>query len=343
MAEASHGRVACPNCGKAYRWKPDLAGRKVACKCGQKMRLPASATGEVEAIGPPPNPNEASTYDLEFNDESHAGTAAVAGAAAAHAVDADAPSASAAPGKCPACNQALKPGAVLCIKCGYNLQTGSQLQTAVVETPEPDASDDTPADAPAVSAAPADGPAATLKSAARTAGFDPDRTKIAMSDDSQFVDLYLPLTFFAAGLVGIFVLSFWLSETLLGGLIDGGIILAVQLLITTPLLLLAVCLTAFAVGINFGYLGRAIFKLSAICVGPGVLGDIVAILVLPFFHGIIAFVFIGCIIYLLFLGIPLSLMFKLDFHETAITVAVAIFVRIFTLLLLLATLFAMLL
>lgn len=37
------GKFACDGCGKQYNWKPELAGRKVKCGCGQVMTAPAKA------------------------------------------------------------------------------------------------------------------------------------------------------------------------------------------------------------------------------------------------------------------------------------------------------------
>lgn len=136
MAEASDERVACPHCAKRYRWKPELSGRKVVCKCGQKMRLPTSAQGEAEAIGPPPNANDASTYDLDANDESGASRAGAAGIAAVHGVDktgAPDEAGGAGEGRCPSCNQPVKPNAVICVQCGFNLKSGQQIETDVAE------------------------------------------------------------------------------------------------------------------------------------------------------------------------------------------------------------------
>src|SRR5690348_16638707 len=33
---------SCGACGKQYRWKPELAGKKVKCKCGTPISVPAT-------------------------------------------------------------------------------------------------------------------------------------------------------------------------------------------------------------------------------------------------------------------------------------------------------------
>src|SRR5256714_2049909 len=42
------GNFACETCGKEYRWKPELAGKRVKCKCGGVMTDPATAPEDEE-------------------------------------------------------------------------------------------------------------------------------------------------------------------------------------------------------------------------------------------------------------------------------------------------------
>jgi hypothetical protein len=37
------GRFSCESCGKSFRWKPELAGRKAKCACGAVVNCPAQA------------------------------------------------------------------------------------------------------------------------------------------------------------------------------------------------------------------------------------------------------------------------------------------------------------
>jgi hypothetical protein len=43
-------RFTCDICGKAYRWKPELAGRRVKCACGRVMTAPTAAPAEEEEL-----------------------------------------------------------------------------------------------------------------------------------------------------------------------------------------------------------------------------------------------------------------------------------------------------
>ncbi|MFW6032948.1 MAG: hypothetical protein ACOCTI_06215 [Phycisphaeraceae bacterium] len=143
MAEASDGQVACPHCGKEYRWKPEIAGRKVRCKCGHKFRLPQEPGGAPEPLDggqsasspPPPAPRprsrpsskpsssggDANTYELALPEDGEDEAAGSGGESAGAAAEQH----------CPGCNRVLKPGAVICINCGYNLAAGEKLSTDI--------------------------------------------------------------------------------------------------------------------------------------------------------------------------------------------------------------------
>lgn len=112
MSQAIH----CPSCGKDYRFKPELAGRKVKCKCGQVIALPTEA----------PATDDGGLYDLAPDADSQASTGA-----ARQTVVARAPSADDGDGvPCPSCQSPLAPGSVICVACGFNLKTGAKLQGA---------------------------------------------------------------------------------------------------------------------------------------------------------------------------------------------------------------------
>jgi len=50
MTSSASESIPCPNCGKSYRWKPELVGRKVACKtCGTEFSFPDQPGDEKPA------------------------------------------------------------------------------------------------------------------------------------------------------------------------------------------------------------------------------------------------------------------------------------------------------
>lgn len=52
MGVAGAEFVACEQCGKRYRWKPELAGRRAKCACGHVIDMPAAPPDSA----PPPGP-----------------------------------------------------------------------------------------------------------------------------------------------------------------------------------------------------------------------------------------------------------------------------------------------
>lgn len=114
-------RVTC-SCGKTLAVKDALAGKAVKCPaCQQVVRIPAakSASGpspstrsgsrpaaKGPASGASPRPTPAGELDDLFAEE---GFGQRVGAT------------------CPACAAEMKPGAVLCTRCGFNTQTGQKL------------------------------------------------------------------------------------------------------------------------------------------------------------------------------------------------------------------------
>ncbi len=135
MAESSTPLISCPNCGKLFKWKPKLAGHKVTCTgCQQPLRMPKSGDGKFEAIGGLLKDKK----DLKkLNEESHGAYELSLSDSDVEDVHMD-PNAGRVGGKggpspthCPNCNSKLKPGAVLCINCGYNLAEGKKINTAM--------------------------------------------------------------------------------------------------------------------------------------------------------------------------------------------------------------------
>ena len=117
-------RLKC-QCGKALAVKDEMAGKAVKCPgCGEVIRVP-SADKSQTALTSAPNPAAApaqlpstatagSLQDL-FDEEGFQQQVAAI---------------------CPACKAEMTAGAVLCTKCGYNIETGEQMaahQTAGVD------------------------------------------------------------------------------------------------------------------------------------------------------------------------------------------------------------------
>ena len=123
----------CDACGQSYRWKPELAGKRVRCKCGQPLQVPAQPPGQ--ASRPRPAEEEVNPFLDMLKGLDSPGT--TAGPAASPAVGRR----EAALTNCPSCGAAASPAAVICVQCGEDLDAirgggrGRKLKTKVVRAP----------------------------------------------------------------------------------------------------------------------------------------------------------------------------------------------------------------
>lgn len=98
---------AC-RCGKKFQVKDDWAGKKSKCPaCGAVLTIPAPA---AKTTAPP----ESNLKDL-LAEEGYA----------IHEDEEEKPKQKAGP-PCPACNEPMQPGAVLCVLCGFDTRIGKQ-------------------------------------------------------------------------------------------------------------------------------------------------------------------------------------------------------------------------
>ncbi|MEE9404225.1 MAG: hypothetical protein V3V20_04985 [Algisphaera sp.] len=108
-------QLACPRCHKPCRWTPQRAGRRVRCTCSQTFRVPQTPDGAVIPDNPPDSPPDTTSnapYNLEHTPPP------------SHTTDASS-------NKCPSCNSSLRPGAVICMNCGYNTAAGEKIKTQI--------------------------------------------------------------------------------------------------------------------------------------------------------------------------------------------------------------------
>ena len=267
MAEADQGRVGCPGCGKTYRWKAELAGRKVRCKCGQVMRMPADAPGAAL--------DDSDGYDLASPEESAAA----------------APTAS----RCPSCGQDIKPGTVVCINCGYNLQTGAKIQTAVA----------TDADG---SNAPAESPEAQAQ--LERSEHDEHEEEMLYKEATR-KNLHIPLALVVVG-VGINFTRLLQDNSFL----ESSMAIGIELILTVPLMLMSLIVAAKLFDIAYGELGPAILKLVAIAFAPGAFVQ----LLMMFTGGGIVMLIVGLLLSVVLYWWLISWLFGLDANETVLTV-----------------------
>ncbi len=117
-------KAQCGSCGTGFQAKDSLAGKRVKCpKCDQPIMIGTTITppspGQVGAMARPATigsrktaPTPAYNPLLDLLDEVKV-KSAVRGP------------------MCPNCSAELRTGAILCVACGFNIETGKRLKTSV--------------------------------------------------------------------------------------------------------------------------------------------------------------------------------------------------------------------
>lgn len=126
MAQAQQSvKFACPSCNKEFAWKPEIAGKKAKCKCGNTIAIPSSPPPPPL---PPPDvdPFDNPDYVYDLADQPARGTGANASVPPLPTpTQPDLQT-------CPNCSGNIPPGGVVCLACGFNIQTGKKNKTRVI-------------------------------------------------------------------------------------------------------------------------------------------------------------------------------------------------------------------
>lgn len=133
----------CPMCHKQYRLRDELAGKSAKCSCGHKMRVPQASVQPVAVSAPaaavaapvrtqPAKAPAESPVLPPLGDDDFPALSGGDNSWLNADLEAAAPVSSVAV-RCPACDQLMSGGAVLCTKCGYDKRTGEKRTLTRVE------------------------------------------------------------------------------------------------------------------------------------------------------------------------------------------------------------------
>jgi len=318
MSPGTSKSFACPHCGKRFQWATKIADRKVVCpSCAKRIRVPTVPGRVAEAIDPLPKKPveapapEADTYDLDLTglDDDQVDRPPTAAQQSA-----------AQTGRCPACNQSIKPDAVICIKCGYNLKKGKRMQTQVADDQDGTGQTKTvPVSVPG-------GAMAAAGASPIAAALDDREDEVT---DSRFMDLWLPLILLTVGF-GFTFFNAWLfydaNNARAPWYIQAAISSGLQVLVMAPLMLVAAIVTVKIMDTSFGPLMVGVLKLTSIAIGPLAIADFILGWVSAVTFGFGTFAAIA--IYLTICGPFLYWMFDLDYAEIMVTLVAIIVLRL---------------
>ncbi len=171
------------------------------------------------------------------------------------------------PGRCPSCGGKTNPNAVICLSCGFNFQEQKKLETQIGAPTNKALAPINPADSEI--------PPAMLERIRSKESANP--YKEGEEEDPRMRDVILPSVLIPVGMIIQALVIFVLSGDLFASLFASTLYFGYIVLLSIPITIGCAFLIAKILGLDFGPLGPAILKLSAISIFPAALGDLLAI------------------------------------------------------------------
>jgi hypothetical protein len=251
VESVDQGKFSCGKCGKSYKWKPELAGKKVKCKCGNIMTAPAT-----EPVAEQQDVDLDGLYELAAEEKKSAKKQREEPVGF----------------RCPSCNSDLAVGAVVCTRCGFNLKTGSRATAGKPAATVAFAGAGGGGAAAVASARPNAVPSAMIGYGTRNTS--PDAVEVDYIGDNPLRDFGIPAALLLAG-VGVLMFQEAGGGSISAALPRIGLSLIINLVFSF--------IGMFAVmklfEVSFGAPGPALIKAAACCVLPpaiaGVIGNMI--------------------------------------------------------------------
>lgn len=245
MSQTGTDQFVCEGCGRSYRWKPELAGRKVKCKCGQVMIAPKALAPVAVSVPAEAEVDEDDLYTIAGDKpKPKARHKQMLPEGTEH---------------CPACDAFLVIGAKICVQCGFDLVTGKAppKPTAVVDDGTTAFKDDPPV---ATVAKPAAVAAPTLAYKAA-----PLKKEIeSVIEGSPLKDFWAPIALILIGTVVEYAALMMVEKG--ASFVGVSILVGISMVFNVVIMLLGILVAAKVADMGFGHPIQAILKLGAIAI-----------------------------------------------------------------------------
>jgi hypothetical protein len=303
----------CSTCGKEYRWKPELAGKKAKCKCGSVIAVPtkapaaASPAGAKPAARPAPRPAEQEA-DLD-------GLYALAQEEKKATVRTAQVDEGAAGYRCPSCSSGMPPGALVCPSCNLDIRTG--MRVAGAGGGRGGAAVMAAAGAYVTATSSGRGGAGVLPyggggRGAASAGAGSDKDVIWEGGKAR--SLYLPIGLIVLGLLFYFGQVAFANNKLSAGVMVG--LVMGRVVMDSVLIFVSMLIAVRGFDMGFGAFGPGILKILAVAMGPGALGQMVEEMMGGGFGGLL----VGALVTIVLYATLIKVLFNLDAGETLLLI-----------------------
>lgn len=291
-ATTTEPKFNCASCGKEYRWKPELAGKKAKCKCGSVIAVPAKPPA-----APRPKPGEVEDLDglyaLAQEEKKATSRAAVDENAGGY--------------RCPSCSSSMPAGAVICPNCQLDMRTGVRMPAMA-------------GGGAAGGVAAAAGAYANTTRAARVLAYGGGGAGAASHaerasrdvafEGGKFRSLYLPIGLIVLGVLFYFGQVAFSNNRLAAGVMIGMVF--GRVVMDSVLIFVAMMIAVKGFDMGFGAFGPAVLKILAVAMGPGALGEMIEKMVGGGIGGILIGAFVTIVLY----WTLIKVLFNLDLGET---------------------------
>jgi len=269
----SAATITCEGCAEQYPWNERYAGKKVRCRCGQTMVMPASLT-----------PADDDGIDLNLLRE---------------------------PELAPSSLRSVEPAAASRESAGGS----SEYELAI------------PVEKPRAMRRPVvygdEDPHAPQSSVALALARREDEVV-----DGHGRSILFPLSVLIVGVALQAVLNIVIADTLLEGIVGFVLLLALQVIVFTPLAVVAMYVTSMIASMSFGPVLPAIGKMAAITIGTGGVADLLYLLANDYLPGGRATFFAMFVIQFICVGLPCAFVYRLENNETSTLVTVIVVTRV---------------
>lgn len=332
--------LTCKGCDKRYVWKAQYAGRKVKCRCGQVLLMPAqdpagasqAAPQEHQpAAAPPlpafemmeetpsPSPQKTKPANQLFEVQDHDTGANVTPAASSgirveadNEIDHDA-------GQAAGQTSGQAAGQTSGITFEGEKNEGTNEDTFELAV-DPDVLDTGPKISNSSLAA-----ALSSKPSAVAAALENREDELQLS---PWKEKYIPTTIAIVGVLLQIGLWFIFATETKHAVIGAAGMLVVEVLVLMPIAIAAVFLTARIMNIGFGPMIPALLKVAAIAIGTGGVADILFFKMMLSVDFDYQMLLVAFVLHMFLLGLPMLAIFELELSEMVMIVSIIVIPRI---------------
>lgn len=314
--------LTCSGCQKRYVWKAVYAGRKVKCRCGQVLVMPAQDPAAAAA----PYAPDTTPAPFELAIETPLPSSRTKKPAGQDRAD----------GKAPITPSPSLDELQASLELSPSATAGASHDTDA-HTDEGDLSANDDSGTFELAAEPQASVSSTrIASAALAAAMSAKPSAVAAALEnredevilSPWKEKYIPGGIAVVGVITQIALWFFFANTASHAAIGAAGMLVAEVFILMPIAIVAVFITARIMNIGFGPMVPALIKVAAIAIGTGGVADILFFKMMLSVEFDYQMLLVAFVLHMFLLGLPMLAIFELELSEMVMIVSIIVIPRI---------------